>query len=68
MKRLMVAAVMSTAAFFLTACGDNAPAKPDMNTTQEQAQSGATEQQTEQQAAEQAAPTEGEAAGAAAQE
>lgn len=67
MKRLMVAAVMSTAAFFLTACGDNAPAKPDMNTTQEQAQSGATEQQTEQQA-DQAAPTEGEAAGAAAQE
>ncbi|MFZ4077779.1 MAG: hypothetical protein ACOYKA_07325 [Legionellaceae bacterium] len=63
MKRLMVAAVMSTAAFFLTACGDNAPAKPEMNTTQEQAQSGATEQQ-----AEQAAPTEGEAAGAAAQE
>lgn len=67
MKRLMVAAVMSTAAFFLTACGDNAPAKPEMNTTQEQVQSDATEQQTEQQA-DQAAPTEGEAAGAAAQE
>ena len=75
MKRLMMAAVMSTVALFLTACGENAPKKPEVNTAQEQAQPAAaatTEEATTEKAAteeqQQAAPTESEAAGATTQE
>ena len=54
MKRLMMAAVMSTVALFLTACGENAPKKPEVNTAQEQAQPAAaatTEEATTEKAA-----------------
>lgn len=35
MKRLVMIALMSMTAFFVTACGDNAK-KPEVNTAQEQ--------------------------------
>ena len=76
MKRLVTIAVASVMALSLTACGEHAPKKPEMNTTTEttettHAVSAPAEEKAAEPAAESAAehaPSESEAAGATTQE